>query len=109
MIGCLSAFQPNQIVQITRDLAFLLCTLNILLELFNDCHRTSYFSGLKRIADVSLLVPFMALLYLASVMVAILLNADLFLPSMQLIFRGNGEAAVTGGIAGVIITVDESQ
>ena len=45
-------------------------------------------------------------LYLASVMVAILLNADLFLPSMQLIFSEafNGEAAVAGGIAGVIIT-----
>jgi len=109
MIGCLSAFQPNQIVQITRDLYFpeviyfeymagiFLMAITALVIL----------GGLKRIADVSaLLVPFMALLYFVSVSVAILLNFELFIPSMSLIFTEafNGEAALTGGIAGVIIT-----
>ena len=109
MIGCLSAFQPNQIVQITRDLYF----PNVMyFEYFAGAFlmivtALVILGGLKRIADVSaLLVPFMALLYLTSVLIAILLNIDLFLPSMQLIFSEafNGEAAVTGGIAGVIIT-----
>ena len=109
MIGCMSAFQSNQIVQITQDLYF------------SGIENFEYFAavflmlitslvilgGLQRIAEVSSwLVPFMASLYFVAVVLAILVEIDSFLPSLGLIFSEafNFDSAVSGGIAGVIIT-----
>jgi len=109
MIGCLAAFQSNQIVQITRDLYF---ENFINFEYFAGIFlmvitALVILGGLKRIATVaSWLVPFMAGLYLIAVLVAILLNFDSFIPSILLIFSEafNVNSAISGGIVGVIIT-----
>ena len=109
MIGCLAAFQSNQIVQITKDLYF---ENFINFEYFAGIFlmvitALVILGGLKRIATVaSWLVPFMAGLYLIAVLVAILLNFDSFIPSILLIFSEafNVNSAISGGIVGVIIT-----
>ena len=110
MIGCLAAFQSNQIVQITKDLYF----ENIInFEYFAGIFlmvitALVILGGLKRIATVaSWLVPFMAGLYLiVKKVIAILLNFESFIPSLLLIFSEafNANSAISGGIAGVIIT-----
>ena len=110
MIGCLSALQPNQMVQITKDL------------FFSDIENFQYFAavflmivtalvilgGLTRIAEISaFLVPLMSGIYFLSVLVAVSINYDQFLPSLGLIFSEafNSNTAVSGGLlGGVIIT-----
>ena len=108
MIGCLPAFQSNQLIQITGDLAF----SNI--ENFNVYGGFALalitgivvIGGLKRIAEVaSYLVPFMGSIYFGAMLIAILLNFELVAPALKLIFVDafNGTAVAGGTFIGVLI------
>ena len=63
--------------------------------------------GLKRIANVSaFLVPLMGGLYLVAVLVAVILNYQMFFPALGLIVieAFSFDSAVAGGLVGVILT-----
>ena len=117
MIGCLPALQSNQLIQIIRDL--------VLIEqgfIAADADPFFYnfwggvilavvtglviFGGLTRIAKTaSILVPTMSVLYLGSILVALLLHAEQVPAAFALIisdaFTGN---AVAGGSLIAVIT-----
>ena len=108
MIGCLPAFQSNQLIQITGDLGF----SNI--ENFNIYGGLSLASitalvvlgGLKRIAEVaSYLVPFMGSIYFGAMLIAIVLNINLVIPAFLLIITDafSGTAIAGGTFFGVLI------
>ena len=108
MIGCLPAFQSNQLIQITGDLGF----SNI--ENFNIYGGLSLASitalvvlgGLKRIAEVaSYLVPFMGSIYFGAMLIAIVLNINLVIPAFSLIITDafSGTAIAGGTFFGVLI------
>ena len=108
MIGCLPAFQSNQLIQITGDLAF------SDIENFNVFGGLALASitgivvigGLKRIAEVaSYLVPFMGSIYFGAMLIAIFLNLELVVPAFKLIFIDafNGTAIAGGTFIGVLI------
>ena len=64
------------------------------------------FGGLKKIAKVATtLVPFMAFIYLMAVIIVIILNASLVLPSLKLVITEafNFNAMVSGGFWGLVI------
>ena len=108
MIGCLPAFQSNQLIQITGDLAF------SDIENFNvygglvlaSITGIVVIGGLKRIAEVaSYLVPFMGSVYFGAMLFAIFLNLELVVPAIKLIFIDafNGTAVAGGTFFGVLI------
>ena len=108
MIGCLPAFQSNQLIQITGDLGF----SNI--ENFNIYGGLSLASitalvvlgGLKRIAEVaSYLVPFMGSIYFGAMLIAIVLNINQVIPAFSLIITDafSGTAIAGGTFFGVLI------
>ena len=109
IIAGLPAFQANQVVQLTNDLYFP--------EVENFAYYAGAFlviitaavvlGGLKRIANVSaLLVPLMGGLYLIAVLVAVMLNYQMFFPALSLIVSEafSFDSAVAGGLVGVILT-----
>ena len=109
IIAGLPAFQANQVVQLTNDLYFP--------EVENFVYYAGAFlviitaavvlGGLKRIANVSaLLVPLMGGLYLVAVLVAVILNYQMFFPALGLIVieAFSFDSAVAGGLVGVILT-----
>ncbi|MCZ6656604.1 MAG: alanine/glycine:cation symporter family protein [Gammaproteobacteria bacterium] len=117
LIGALPAFQANQLTQIVREVLFiqngwlsadqghfgfnltfgaLLCALSASVIL----------GGLPRIAKVaSRLVPFMAVLYLAAALVAVLLNIEQLPGVIKLIVQDafTGEAVGGGALLTVIL------
>ena len=108
MIGCLPAFQSNQLIQITGDLAF----SNI--ENFNIYGGLSLafitaivvLGGIKRIAEVaSYLVPLMGSIYFGAMLIAIILNLNLIIPAFKLILTDafSGSAIAGGTFFGVLI------
>ncbi len=108
MIGCLPAFQSNQLIQITGDLAF------SEIENFNvygglvlaSITGIVVIGGLKRIAEVATyLVPMMGLIYFGAMLIALLFNSNLILPAFKLIFIDafNGTAIAGGTFFGVLI------
>ena len=80
MIGCLPAFQSNQLIQITGDLAFSgIENFNIFGGLALACITgIVVIGGLKRIAEVAtFLVPLMGSIYFGAMLIALTLNLDL--------------------------------
>tara|TARA_B100000579_G_scaffold391083_1_gene366036 strand:+ start:1155 stop:2498 length:1344 start_codon:yes stop_codon:yes gene_type:complete len=108
MIGCLPAFQSNQLIQITGDLAFSnMENFNIygglILAIITG---VVVIGGLKRIAEVaSYLVPIMGSIYFGAMLIALLFNLDLILPAFRLIFVDafSGSAIAGGTFFGVLI------
>ena len=117
MIGALPALQANQLVQILRDVVFIgngwlspeadHLTFNITIGLCLTVITASViFGGISRIALVaSRLVPFMAVLYLGTATVAILLNLDELPAVLMLILQDafTGEAVGGGALLAVIL------
>ncbi len=117
LVGCLPAFQTNQLVQVLRDVLFIdngwlavdtdpfifnLATGGLLAMLT----AIVMFGGIVRIAHVaSAVVPFMAVLYLSCTTVALLLNADAVPAAFALIFTDafTGEAAAGGALLTVML------
>ena len=108
MFGCLPAFQSNQLIQITGDLAF------SEIENFNiygglvlaSITGIVVIGGLKRIAEVATyLVPMMGLIYFGAMLIALIFNFNLILPAFKLIFIDafNGTAIAGGTFFGVLI------
>ena len=108
MVGCLPAFQSNQLIQITGDLAFSeIENFNILGGLvLAGITGIVVIGGLKRIAEVAtFLVPLMGSIYFGAMIVALMLNLNLVLPALKLIFVDafNGTAIAGGTFFGVLI------
>ena len=108
MIGCLPAFQSNQLIQITGDLAFSeIENFNILGGLvLAGITGFVVIGGLKRIAEVAtFLVPLMGSIYFGAMIVALTLNLNLVLPAFKLILVDafNGTAIAGGTFFGVLI------
>ncbi len=117
LIGCLPAFQTNQLVQVIRDLLFidngwLAADADPLVFNFGAgvliaaAAASVIFGGITRIAAVAArMVPFMAGLYLLSSVAALLLNAEAVPAAIALIFTDafTGEAAAGGALLTVIL------
>ncbi len=117
LVGCLPAFQTNQLVQVLRDVLFIdngwlavdtdpflfnLATGGLLATLT----AVVMFGGIVRIAHVaSAVVPFMAVLYLSCTIVALTLNADAVPAAFALILTDafTGEAAAGGALLTVML------
>ena len=112
LVGCLPAFQANQLVQILRDVAigpgaddalsfnagagFTIAALTAVVV----------FGGLRRVAAIATrLVPFMSLLYLGGTAAIIVLNASEVPTVLGLIFADafTGAAAGGGAVGAVIL------
>ena len=108
MVGCLPAFQSNQLIQITGDLAFSeIGNFNILGGLvLAGITGIVVIGGLKRIAEVAtFLVPLMGSIYFGAMVIALILNLNQVLPAFRLIFIDafNGTAIAGGTFFGVLI------
>ena len=108
MVGCLPAFQSNQLIQITGDLAFSeIGNFNILGGLvLAGITGMVVIGGLKRIAEVAtFLVPLMGSIYFGAMVIALILNLNQVLPAFKLIFIDafNGTAIAGGTFFGVLI------
>ncbi len=117
LIGCLPAFQANQLVQALREVVFV--ELNILeagvahptFNIVAGCiiaviAATVIFGGLQRIARVaSRVVPFMAVLYLGTALVAVLTNITELPAVIALIVTDafTGDAVAGGALLTVIL------
>ncbi len=117
LVGCLPAFQTNQLVQVLRDVLFIdngwlavdadpfpfnLATGGLLATLT----AVVMFGGIVRIAHVAAaVVPFMAVLYLSCTGLALVLNADAVPAAFALIFKDafTGEAAAGGALLTVML------
>ncbi|MEC7780613.1 MAG: alanine/glycine:cation symporter family protein [Pseudomonadota bacterium] len=117
MVGCLPALQANQLIQIFRDLVFIEqgiiapgadpfyynLSSGIILAALT---AMVIFGGLHRIArTASVLVPFMAVLYLAAIIFALLLNAEQVPAAFGFILKDafTGEAAAGGSLLAMMI------
>ncbi|MCZ6708983.1 MAG: alanine/glycine:cation symporter family protein [Gammaproteobacteria bacterium] len=117
LIGALPAFQANQLVQLLREVVFIEngwldagadhfafnMTVGLCITIITGI---VIFGGISRIASVaSRLVPFMALAYLGSASLAILLNLGELPGVFMLILRDafTGEAVGGGALLGVIL------
>ena len=117
LIGALPAFQANQLTQIVREVLFIQngwlsadqghLVFNIAFgALLCALSASVILGGLPRIAKVaSRLVPFMAVLYLAAALVAVLLNIDQLPGVIKLIVQDafTGEAVGGGALLTVIL------
>ena len=108
MIGCLPAFQSNQLIQITGDLAFSeIENFNIFGGLvLAGITGIVVIGGLKRIAEVAtFLVPLMGSIYFGAMLIALTLNLDQVFPAFKLIVVDafNGTAIAGGTFFGVLI------
>ena len=115
LIGCIPAFQTNQLVQTIREVIFLpnawidpsqTFQFNLIAGVVLAIVVSSViFGGLHRIAAVSSrLVPAMTLLYLMSAVYVVLSNFSLVSHYLAMIFSDafSGEAAA-GGVLGTVI------
>lgn len=117
LIGCLPALQSNQLIQIFRDLIAIeygLLATDADPLLFNLMAGTVLaaltasvvFGGIKRISNVAAaLVPSMSVLYVGSVAVALMLNADAVPGALALIIEDafTGDAVAGGGLLAMIL------
>jgi len=117
LIGCLPAFQANQLVQALREVVFVeldLLEAGVAHPTFNivaGCiiaviAATVIFGGLQRIARVaSRVVPFMAVLYLGTALVAVLTNITELPAVIALIVTDafTGDAVAGGALLTVIL------
>ncbi len=117
LIGCLPAFQTNQLVQVLRDVLFIgngwlsadtdPLLFNLLAgAILATCTAGVIFGGIRRIAHVaSAAVPFMAGLYLLSTLTALALNVDRVPGAFALILADafTGEAVLGGALLMVIL------
>jgi len=117
LIGCLPAFQANQLVQALREVVFVeldLLEAGVAHPTFNivaGCiiaviAATVIFGGLQRIARVaSRIVPFMAVLYLGTALVAVLTNITELPAVIALIVTDafTGDAVAGGALLTVIL------
>ena len=117
MVGCLPALQANQLIQIFRDLVFLEQGIlapgvdpfyynlgsGIVLAVLT---ALVIFGGLSRIArTATVLVPFMAALYLAAIVIALLMNAEQVPAAFAFIMTDafSGDAVAGGSLLAVMI------
>lgn len=117
LIGCLPAFQANQLVQVLREVVFVeldILEAGVAHPTFNivaGCiiaviAATVIFGGLQRIARVaSRVVPFMAVLYLGTALVAVLTNVTELPAVIALIVTDafTGDAVAGGALLTVIL------
>ena len=117
LIGCLPAFQANQLVQVLREVVFVELgileagvaqpTFNLITGiLIAFVAAIVIFGGLQRIATVaSRVVPFMAALYLSTALVAVLMNIAELPAVIALIVTDafTGEAVAGGALLTVIL------
>ena len=117
LIGCLPAFQANQLVQVLREVVFVELdileagvahpTFNIVTGfIIAVIAATVIFGGLQRIARVaSRVVPFMAVLYLGTALVAVLTNVTELPAVIALIVTDafTGDAVAGGALLTVIL------
>ncbi len=117
MVGCLPALQANQLIQIFRDLVFFEQGIiapgadpfyynlgsGIILAVLT---ALVIFGGLSRIArTATVLVPFMAVLYLATIIIALLMNAEQVPAAFTFILTDafSGDAVAGGSLLAVMI------
>jgi AGCS family alanine or glycine:cation symporter len=117
MVGCLPALQANQLIQIFRDLVFLEQGIlapgadpfyynlgsGIVLAVLT---ALVIFGGLSRIArTATVLVPLMAALYLAAIVIALLMNAGQVPAAFAYIMTDafSGDAVAGGSLLAVMI------
>ena len=117
MVGCLPALQANQLIQIFRDLVFFEQGIiapgadpfyynlgsGIILAMLT---ALVIFGGLSRIArTATVLVPFMAVLYLATIVIALLKNAEQVPAAFTFILTDafSGDAVAGGSLLAVMI------
>lgn len=117
MVGCLPALQANQLIQIFRDLVFLEQGIlapgadpfyynlgsGIVLAVLT---ALVIFGGLSRIArTATVLVPFMAVLYLAAIVIALSMNAEQVPAAFAFIMTDafSGDAVAGGSLLAVMI------
>ena len=117
MVGCLPALQANQLIQIFRDLVFFEQGIiapgadpfyynlgsGIVLAVLT---ALVIFGGLSRIArTATVLVPLMAVLYLATIIIALLMNADQVPAAFSFILTDafSGDAVAGGSLLAVMI------
>ena len=117
MIGCLPVLQSNQLIQIIRDLIFIdqgLLTIEEDPFYFNLFAGTALaalagsiiFGGLNRIARAAtIVVPFMAVLYIGTVVVALGMNVEKVPAAFAMIFSDafTGEAAAGGSVLAMMV------
>ncbi len=112
MIGVSPMFQANQMTQVIRDVILVPAGLKtgtgsdlITGIIIAVIVGLVIFGGIKRIGKVSgRMVPFMVILYVASVLFIIFSNLDRIIPSFRLIFHDAFKAdAVLGGALGTLI------
>ena len=117
LIGSLPAFQANQLVQVLREVVFVelhILEADVAHPTFNFITgiiiaviaATVIFGGLQRIAAVaSRVVPFMAVLYLGTALVAVLMNITELPAVVSLILTDafTGEAVGGGALLTVIL------
>ena len=117
MVGCLPALQANQLIQIFRDLVFFEQGIiapgadpfyynlgsGIILAVLT---ALVIFGGLSRIArTATVLVPFMAVLYLVTIIIALLMNAEQVPAAFTFILTDafSGDAVAGGSLLAVMI------
>ena len=117
MIGCLPVLQSNQLIQIIRDLIFIDQGLLAIDEdpfyfnLFAGMALAAIagsiiFGGLNRIArTATIIVPFMAVIYIGTVAVALGLNIDKVPAAFAMIITDafTGEAAAGGSVLAMMV------
>ena len=117
MIGCLPVLQSNQLIQIIRDLIFIDQGLLAIDEdpfyfnLFAGMALAAIagsiiFGGLNRIArTATIIVPFMAVIYIGTVAVALGLNIDKVPDAFAMIITDafTGEAAAGGSVLAMMV------
>ena len=112
MIGVTSMFQSNQLTQVIRDVVLIPNSIPTgnLSNLTTGMVLTVLvflvvLGGIKRIGKVAgRLVPFMVIIYIATVLYIIFSNPDSILPGFALIFKDAFSAdAVLGGALGTLI------
>lgn len=117
MIGCLPVLQSNQLIQIIRDLVFIDQGLlgaqedpfyfNLIAGIVLATIAGSIiFGGLNRIARAAtVIVPFMALLYLGTILIALGLNIEKVPAAFALIIEDafTGEAVAGGSVLAMMV------
>ena len=117
MIGCLPVLQSNQLIQIIRDLIFIDQGLlgadqdPFYFNLFAGMALAAIagsiiFGGLNRIAKAAtLIVPFMAVLYIGTVVVALAMNIEQVPAAFAMIITDafTGEAVAGGSVLAMMV------
>jgi AGCS family alanine or glycine:cation symporter len=113
MIGVTPIFQANQLTQAIQDIVLIPNGVKtgfrsdlITGLIFSVIVMLVIFGGIKRIGKVAgLMVPFMVVLYVASVLFILIKNSSEIIPGFQLIFEDafSGKAVLGGSLGAIII------